>query len=45
MMRHNDLRTTMGYGEVVTDAMTTAGSKIAQLAFRLNGAQTERTQG
>jgi integrase len=45
MMRHNDLRTTMGYGEVVTDAMITAGSKVAQLAFRLNGAKTERTQG
>jgi integrase len=44
MMRHSDLRTTMGYGEVVTDAMTTAGSKVAQLAFRLNGAQTERIQ-
>ena len=45
MMRHNDLRTTMGYGEVVTDAMTTAGSRVAQLAFRLNGAQTERQAG
>ncbi|HEV3208218.1 MAG TPA: tyrosine-type recombinase/integrase, partial [Terriglobales bacterium] len=43
MMRHTDIRTTMNvYGDVVTDEMTTAGSKVAQLAF---GAQTERTQG
>jgi hypothetical protein len=39
-MRHTDIRTTMNlYGDVVTDEMTTAGSKVAQLAFR---AQTER---
>jgi integrase len=41
MMRHTDIRTTMNiYGDVVTDEMAVAGSKIARLA--LNGAQTER---
>ncbi len=46
MMRHADIRTTMNvYGDVVTDEMTTAGSKVAQLAFRVNGAQTERSDG
>jgi len=45
MMRHTDIRTTMNiYGDVVTDEMTTAGSKVAQLAFRANGAQTERRE-
>jgi integrase len=44
MMRHADIRTTMNiYGDVVTDEMTTAGIKVAQLAFRGNGAQAERT--
>jgi len=43
MMRHADIRTTMNiYGDVVTDEMTTAGIKVAQLAFRGIGAQTER---
>jgi hypothetical protein len=43
MMRHTDIRTTMNiYGDVVTDEMTTASSKVAQLAFPLNGAQAER---
>jgi integrase len=43
MMRHADIRTTMNiYGDVVTDEMTTAGIKVAQLAFQGNGAQTER---
>ena len=43
MMRHSDIRTTMNvYGDVVTDEMATAGSKVAQLAFQSNGAQTER---
>jgi len=43
MMRHADIRTTMNiYGDVVTDEMTTAGIKVAQLAFQRNGAQTER---
>jgi hypothetical protein len=46
MMRHTDIRTTMNiYGDVVTDEMTTASAKVAQLAFRGNGAQTERNQG
>ena len=43
MMRHSDIRTTMNiYGDVVTDEMTTASSKVAELAFRTNGAQAER---
>jgi integrase len=41
MMRHTDIRTTLNiYGDVITDEMAVAGSKIARLA--LNGAQTER---
>lgn len=37
MMRHSDIRTTMNiYGDVVTDEMTTAGKKVAQLAFQEN---------
>lgn len=45
MMRHTDIRTTMNiYGDVVTDEMTTAGAKIAQLAFLGNGARVERTE-
>lgn len=44
MMRHSDIRTTMNiYGDVVTDEMTTASDKVAELAFRANGAQTERS--
>ena len=43
MMRHADIRTTFNiYGDVVTDEMTTASGKVAQLAFPSNGAQTER---
>jgi integrase len=43
MMRHADIRTTMNiYGDVVTDEMTTAGIKVAQLAFQGNGAHAER---
>ena len=43
MMRHSDIRTTMNiYGDVVTDEMTTAGIKVARLAFQGNGAQAER---
>jgi len=43
MMRHSDIRTTFNvYGDVVTDEMTTAGMKVAQLAFQVDGAQTER---
>ena len=41
LMRHADIRTTMNtYGEVVTDEMSQAASKVAGLA--LNRAQTER---
>jgi len=44
MMRHTDIRTTMNiYGDVVTDEMSTAGLKVAGLAFQsvvgTNGAQ------
>jgi hypothetical protein len=45
-MRHSDIRTTMNiYGTVFDDSMVTASSKIAALAFRANGAQTERNEG
>lgn len=41
LMRHADIRTTMNtYGDVVTDEMSSAASKVAGLA--LNRAQTER---
>ena len=41
MMRHADIRTTFNiYGDVITDEMTTAGAKVAQLAFM----GTERNQ-
>jgi integrase len=44
LMRHSDIRTTMNiYGDVVTDEMTTAGIRVAQLAFNANGAQAERS--
>jgi hypothetical protein len=40
-MRPTNIRTTLNvYGDVVTDEMVQAGSKVAKLA--LNGAQTER---
>jgi len=43
MMRHADIRTTFNiYGDVVTDEMNTASSKVAQLAFQSDGVQTER---
>jgi integrase len=43
MMRHTDIRTTMNvYGDVVTDEMATASSRVARLAFQTNGAQAER---
>ena len=43
MMRHTDIRTTMNiYGDVVTDEMSTAGLRVAELAFQRNGAQAER---
>jgi integrase len=41
LMRHADIRTTMNtYGDVVTDEMVRAASKVAGLA--LNRAQAER---
>jgi integrase len=43
MMRHTDIRTTMNiYGDVVTDEMSTAGLRVAELAFQTKGAQAER---
>ena len=43
MMRHTDIRTTMNvYGDVVTDEMSTAALRVAELAFQSNGAQAER---
>jgi integrase len=40
MMRHTDIRTTMNvYGDVVTDEMSTASLKVAQLAFHGDRAQ------
>ena len=33
------------YGDVVTDEMATASSKVAQLIFQTNGVQTERKGG
>lgn len=42
MMRHSDVRTTMNvYGTVSDDSMITASGRVAALAFRVNGAQTE----
>ena len=42
-MRHTDIRTTMNvYGDVVTDEMSTASLKVAELVFHPNGAQAER---
>jgi integrase len=41
LMRHADIRTTMNvYGDIVTDEMAVASSKVAGLA--LNGSQTDR---
>jgi hypothetical protein len=43
MMRHASIKTTMDiYGDVVTDEMSTASRKVAELVFPLNGAQAER---
>lgn len=43
MMRHTDMRKTINiYGDVVTDEMSTAALRVAELAFRINGAQSER---
>jgi integrase len=38
LMRHSDVRTTMNYGDVVTDDMAQAASKVAGLA--LNGSRS-----
>jgi integrase len=44
MMRHADIRTTMNIcGDVVTDEMTTAGIKVARLAFQGDEAQAMRS--
>lgn len=46
LMRHADIRTTFNiYGDVVTDEMTAASPRVAQLAFQTNGAQIERKEG
>ena len=46
MMRRTDIRTTLNiYVYVMTDEMSTASFKVAGLAFRRNGAQTERESG
>jgi integrase len=43
---HSDIRTTMNiYGDVVTEEMTTAGSKIAALACVPEEAQVEGKDG
>lgn len=43
MMRHASIKTTMDiYGDVVTDEISVASRKVAELAFPLNGAQAER---
>jgi integrase len=43
MMRHASIITTMDvYGDVITDEARTASAKVAELAFRGNGAQAER---
>ena len=45
MMRHSDIRTTMNvYGDVVTDEMSTAGLRVAELAFQSSGAQSRARQ-
>ena len=42
-MRYGDIRGTMNvYGDVVTDEMSTAGLRVVELAFQINGAQAER---
>jgi integrase len=46
MMRHASIKTTFDiYGDVVTDEMQTAGSKVAKLAFSTNGLQTDCGEG
>ncbi len=43
LMRHTDIRTTMNYGDVVTDEMAVATGKVTRLA--LNGLQMDRNAG
>ena len=44
LMRHADIRTTMNiYGDVVTDEMSKAQSKVVALALNGNGTETART--
>jgi integrase len=44
MMRHASIKTTMDiYGDVVTDEMSTASRKVAELVFPSNGAQAQLT--
>jgi integrase len=44
MMRHASIKTTMDiYGDVVTDEMSIASRKVAELVFPSNGAPAERT--
>ena len=43
MMRHASIITTMDvYGDVITDEARTASVKVAELAFRGDGARAER---
>jgi hypothetical protein len=43
MMGQQDISTTMNiYGDVVTDEMSTAGLRVADLGFQRNAAQAER---
>ena len=40
--RYADIKTTFNiYGDVVTDEMTTAGTRVSELAFQGNRVQTE----
>ncbi|HEX3319290.1 MAG TPA: site-specific integrase, partial [Terriglobales bacterium] len=46
MMRHTDIRTTMNvYGDVVTDEMSTASMKVAELALRGSTNSTQAARG
>lgn len=46
MMRHTDIRMTMNvYGDVVTDEMSTASLRVAELAFHGDGAQDRAQSG
>jgi hypothetical protein len=43
LMRHLDIRTTMNYGDVVTNELNTATGNVARLV--VNGTETARTNG